>query len=55
LWRTATMGLVAASVSVAADWAIVRAIYGDRYAGRPYAGLNIRFGPNATTGPNWGR
>jgi hypothetical protein len=29
------------------DWAIVRAIYGDRFAG--HAGKHIRFGPNATT------
>jgi hypothetical protein len=39
-------GLVAAILSIAADWAIVRAIYGDRFAG--HAGLHIRFGPSAT-------
>jgi hypothetical protein len=40
------VGLVAALVSIVADWAIVRAIYGDRFAG--HAGLHIRFGPRAT-------
>jgi hypothetical protein len=29
------------------DWAIVRGIYGDRFAG--HSGLHIRFGPGATT------
>ena len=28
------------------DWAVVRAVYGDRFAG--HASLHIRFGPNAT-------
>lgn len=40
-------GLAAALVSIAIDWAIVRALYGDRFAG--HAGLHIRFGPRATT------
>jgi hypothetical protein len=40
------VGLVAALLSIALDWAIVRAIYGDRFAG--HAGRHIRFGPNAT-------
>jgi len=44
--RLALAGIVAALLSVTLDWAIVRAIYGDRFAG--HAGLNIRFGPNAT-------
>ncbi len=41
----------AAVVAIALDWAIVRAIYGDRFAG--HAALHIRFGPHATvkTGP----
>jgi hypothetical protein len=39
-------GLAAALASIAIDWAIVRGIYGDRFAG--HAGLHIRFGPNAT-------
>jgi len=46
---TVVVGLVAALATIVADWAIVRAIHGDRYAGADYAGLNIRFGPNATT------
>jgi len=40
------VGLVAAILSIVADWAVVRAIYGDRFAG--HAGLHIRFGPKAT-------
>ncbi|HEY2154004.1 MAG TPA: hypothetical protein VGH33_00140, partial [Isosphaeraceae bacterium] len=42
---------VAAVVAIVVDWAIVRAIYGDRFAG--HANLHIRFGPHATvkTGP----
>jgi hypothetical protein len=39
-------GTCAAIVSIVADWAIVRAIYGDHFAG--HAGLHIRFGPKAT-------
>ncbi|MGC8642256.1 MAG: hypothetical protein ACP5XB_20525 [Isosphaeraceae bacterium] len=45
--RLVFVGLTAALLAVFADWAIVRAIYGDRFAG--HAGLHIRFGPNATT------
>ncbi len=40
-------GLVAAAVSIVVDWAVVRAIYGDRFAG--HARQHIRFGPKATT------
>ncbi len=47
--KTIVAGVIAASVLTLADWGIVRAIYGDRFAG--HAGLNIRFGPNATTRP----
>jgi len=43
------MGAGAALIAVLVDWAIVRGLYGDRFAG--HAGLSIRFGPNATT---WG-
>jgi len=39
-------GLVAAILSVAADWVIVRAVWGNQFAGN--AKLHIRFGPNAT-------
>jgi hypothetical protein len=46
LRRTAVIGLGVAIVSVSADWAIVRGLYGDRFAG--YAGRHIRFGPDST-------
>ena len=45
--RLVAMGVGATLIAVLADWAIVRGIYGDRFAG--HAGLHIRFGPNATT------
>ncbi len=45
--RLLLVGVCAAGMSILADWAIVRGIYGDRFAG--HAGLSIRFGPNATT------
>jgi hypothetical protein len=38
--------VAASSLAIVADWAIVRAIYGDRFAG--HASLHIRFGPRAT-------
>lgn len=40
-------GLLVSALSVFLDWGVVRAIYGDRFAG--YAAKHIRFGPNATT------
>lgn len=40
-------GLLAAALSVLADWAVVRAVWGDQFAG--YASREIRFGPDATT------
>lgn len=43
---TVAVGAAAAIFSIVLDWAIVRAIYGDRFAG--HAGLHIRFGPQAT-------
>jgi hypothetical protein len=46
LWRLALVGSALALLSIVADWAIVRGIYGDRFAG--HAGLHIRFGPRAT-------
>lgn len=46
LRRTFAFGSLAAVLSVTADWALIRAIYGDRFAGQ--AALHIRFGPNAT-------
>jgi hypothetical protein len=45
--RLLTVGVTAALITILTDWAIVRAIYGDRFAG--HAGKHIRFGPNATT------
>lgn len=48
--RTALVGLAAAALAVTLDWGIVRALYGDRFAG--HAGLHIRFGPHATAVPN---
>jgi hypothetical protein len=49
--RAVLVGTIAAVVAIGLDWGIVRAIYGDRFAG--HAGLHIRFGPRATveTGP----
>lgn len=44
--RLVAAGTVAAMLSLAADWSVVRGIWGGRFAG--YAGLHIRFGPNAT-------
>jgi hypothetical protein len=49
LRRTLALGFAFAVLAVLADWGIVRAIYGDRFAG--HAKLHIRFGPNATV-PN---
>ncbi len=46
LRATVLVGLAAAVLSIGIDWAAVRAIYGDRFAG--HASLHIRFGPNAT-------
>ena len=46
LARTIVAGLLAATLSIVIDWAVVRAIYGDRFAG--YASKHIRFGPDAT-------
>lgn len=45
--RILLLGVVASVVGILADWAIVRAVYGDRFAG--HASLHIRFGPDATT------
>ena len=43
---TVAAGIIAAIFSIVADWAVVRAIHGDRFAG--HAGFHIRFGPRAT-------
>jgi len=47
LRRVVTIGLAATLIWISLDWIIVRALYGDRFAG--HAGLHIRFGPRATT------
>jgi hypothetical protein len=39
-------GIAGMIITVLLGWGIVRAMYGDQFAG--YAGLHIRFGPNAT-------
>ncbi|MEK7675006.1 MAG: hypothetical protein AAB676_04110 [Verrucomicrobiota bacterium] len=46
LKKTLVIGLAGMTLSVLADWGIVRAIYGDQSAG--HGGQHIRFGPNAT-------
>ena len=46
LAATVAAGSIVAILSIVADWAVVRAIHGDRFAG--HAGLHIRFGPRAT-------
>ncbi len=46
LKMTVALGVVAAGLSIVTDWGIVRAIYGDRFAG--HSALHIRFGPRAT-------
>jgi hypothetical protein len=46
LAATVAAGSIVALLSIVADWAVVRAIYGDRFAG--HAGFHIRFGPRAT-------
>ncbi len=44
--KTVIIGLMATALSLIADWRIVRAIYGDTFAG--FAAKHIRFGPEAT-------
>ncbi|MFO1500740.1 MAG: hypothetical protein U1G07_20535 [Verrucomicrobiota bacterium] len=44
--RVAAVGLVASILSVTADWGVVRALYGDHFAG--HAARHIRFGPDST-------
>jgi hypothetical protein len=46
LRRTAVVGVGAFLLTTGINWGVVRAIYGDRFAG--HAKLHIRFGPNAT-------
>jgi hypothetical protein len=44
--RVLAVGLMATVLSIAVDWAMVRAVWGNQFAG--HAALHIRFGPNAT-------
>ncbi len=44
--KTALVGSLALALSIIADWAIIRGIYGDRQAG--YSNKHIRFGAKAT-------
>jgi hypothetical protein len=44
--KTISVGTVGMIVAVLLQWAVVRALYGDQFAG--HAGKHIRFGPNAT-------
>ena len=46
--KVLALGIAGFVLTTAAEWRVVRAIYGDQFAG--YAGKHIRFGPNATTG-----
>lgn len=46
LRRTLALGLTVMAVSVFLQWGLIRAIYGDTFAGN--AKLHIRFGPNNT-------
>jgi hypothetical protein len=46
LRQTAWVGTVAIALSIIADWALIRGIYGNRQAA--HASKHIRFGPNAT-------
>jgi hypothetical protein len=41
-----TTAVAVAALTIVADWALVRAVYGNQFAG--HAALHIRFGPNAT-------
>jgi len=45
--RAVVIGTAGFLISTVAEWGIVRAVYGDRFAG--HAGRHIRFGPDATT------
>jgi hypothetical protein len=44
--RLVAAGVAASLLAIMLDWALVRGIYGDRFAG--HANLHIRFGPKAT-------
>ncbi len=44
--KTISVGTVGVIVAVLLQWVVVRAVYGDQFAG--HAGKHIRFGPNAT-------
>jgi hypothetical protein len=44
--RALSIGLIAAALSILADWVVVRGLWGDKFLG--HASKHIRFGPNAT-------
>jgi hypothetical protein len=44
--KVVTVGILAALVTTTAEWGLIRALYGNQFAG--YAGRHIRFGPRAT-------
>jgi hypothetical protein len=46
LRRVLAFGLLGTVLSIAADWAVVRSVWGNTFAG--HAALHVRFGPNAT-------
>jgi hypothetical protein len=46
LKRTFIWGIAGMLITVTADWALVRGVWGNQFAG--YANRHIRFGPNAT-------
>jgi hypothetical protein len=48
--RAAGMGIAASVLSSVLFWGIIRAVWGNTFAG--HASLHIRFGPNATVSPN---
>jgi len=44
--KVVTIGILAALVTTTAEWGLIRALYGNQFAGQ--AGMHIRFGPRAT-------
>jgi hypothetical protein len=46
LTKLVALGIIGTALSIVADWAIVRAVWGNQFAGN--AKWHIRFGPNAT-------
>ena len=44
--KVVALGILAVLVTTVSEWGLIRALYGNQFAG--YSGLHIRFGPNAT-------